>query len=294
MLISTGIDLVLWTSAENLGNVARIGFLLEIVVFSMGLGKKNLLAEKEKQVAQDSYINQLKINEMLIKDQNIRLEQKVKERTKELEDSKEIAEKNARIKEEFLSVMSHEIRTPMNAIVGLTHMLTAKDQEAGYEENLTTLRYSVDNLMSLINNVLDYNKISAGKIKLEQVDFNLQKVVMSVCHLFKSKADSKGLDFKIIIAKDLPESVNGDPFRLSQILNNFLSNAIKFTEKGEVNFSIRVIEKNKLDTVENQDKSKIRFEIIDSGLGMTQEQLNKIFLPFEQVGDKNKQTEGTG
>lgn len=288
MLISTAVDLVLWTEAEQLGNIAQLGYIGEIIVFSMGLAKKNQLAEKERKIAQDSYINQLKINEMLIKNQKDRLEQKVKERTKELEHSKELAEKNARIKEEFLSVMSHEIRTPMNAIVGLTHMLNSKDQQDSFDENLTTLRYSVDNLMSLINNVLDYNKISAGKIELEQVDFDLQKIVLSVCHLFKSKADSKGLEFRIQIADDLPESVNGDPFRLTQILNNFLSNAIKFTNSGYISISVKLLESL-------GDKAKIQFKVADSGVGIEQNKQDAIFDSFTQASDDtSRKYGGTG
>lgn len=287
MLLSTGIDLILWTSAESLGNIAQLGFIVEIIVFSMGLGKKNQLAEKEKQIAQESYINQLKINEKLIEDQKNRLELKVKERTRELQESKELAERNARIKEEFLSVMSHEIRTPMNAIVGLTHMLTANEQDS-FEENLTTLRYSVDNLMSLINNVLDYNKISAGKIQLEQVDFNLKKIVLSVCHLFKSKADSKGLEFKIDINEELPESVNGDPFRLSQILNNFLSNAIKFTAKGSIELSVRPL-------LRDEENITIQFIVADTGVGIPLDNQISIFDSFTQVSeDTARKYGGTG
>ncbi|MEL6561990.1 MAG: ATP-binding protein [Bacteroidota bacterium] len=224
----------------------------------------------------------------LIKDQKNRLEQKVKERTKELEVNKELAEKNAKIKEEFLSVMSHEIRTPMNAIVGLTHMLNSKDQKDTFDENLTTLRYSVDNLMSLINNVLDYNKISAGKIELEQVDFNLKKIVLSVCHLFKAKADSKGLEFRIQIADDLPESVNGDPFRLTQILNNFLSNAIKFTSSGFISISVKQL-------AIRDNKAQIQFTVADSGVGITKSKQLTIFDSFTQASDDtSRKYGGTG
>ena len=235
------IDLVLWTSAKNLGAFAQIGYVLEIIFFSLGLGKKMQSILKDRERAQRSYIGQLEINKQLIEKQKRELEDTVLERTKELQASKEEAERSARVKEEFLSVMSHEIRTPMNAIVGLTHMLPAEDKGEAFTENITTLRYAVDNLMLLINNVLDYNKISAGKVQLEQIDFDLQKIVSSVCHLFKAKADSKGLDFILQLDENLPQYITGDPFRLSQVLNNFLSNAIKFTEKGSIGVDVSLI-----------------------------------------------------
>jgi signal transduction histidine kinase len=239
MLGSIFIDLAFWTSKAHLGDFSQLGSLVGIGFFSMGLGKKNRIIEKEKKEVQKSYVEQLQINSRLVKDQRDKLEKKVNDRTIALLQAKEEAERNAKAKEEFLSVMSHEIRTPMNAIVGLTHMLPTKNQDKEFVENLTTLRYSVDNLMLLINNVLDYNKISAGKVQLESVDFSLKMIVNSVCHLFKSKADSKGLDFLIHVDEKLPQAINGDPFRLSQILNNFLSNAIKFTEKGAITISVK-------------------------------------------------------
>jgi len=288
MLAFLSMDLIRWMEVEVIGKFSMIGFLLEIAFFSLGLGKKNELVEQEKEMAQNSYINQMKINEKLIEDKKRDLELKVKERTIELENAKEEAEVNARAKEEFLSVMSHEIRTPMNAIVGLTHMFPTKNEDAEFEENLTTLRYSVDNLMLLINNVLDYNKISAGKIQLEEIDFDLHKVVHNVCHLFKSKADSKGLEFIINVPENIPKVVNGDPFRLSQVLNNFLSNAIKFTEKGFVKLTVVLLDNS-------ADSFMLRFEIEDSGIGIPEHKQSTIFDSFTQVNtDTTRMYGGTG
>ena len=149
-------------------------------------------------------------------------------------------------------------------------------------------------LLTLINDILDLSKIEARKLELHDSDINFSSFLIGVAEICRIRAEQKGIKFNYLPDAELPVTIKVDEKRLRQVLINLLGNAIKFTEKGEVNFYIRVIDLNKLDTVENQDKSKIRFEIIDSGLGMTQEQLNKIFLPFEQVGDKNKQTEGTG
>ena len=288
MLGSIFIDLAFWTSKAHLGDFSQLGSLVGIGFFSMGLGKKNRIIEKEKKEVQKSYVEQLQINSRLVKDQRDKLEKKVNDRTIALLQAKEEAERNAKAKEEFLSVMSHEIRTPMNAIVGLTHMLPTKNQDKEFVENLTTLRYSVDNLMLLINNVLDYNKISAGKVQLESVDFSLKMIVNSVCHLFKSKADSKGLDFLIHVDEKLPQAINGDPFRLSQILNNFLSNAIKFTEKGAITISVVLLK-------EEEENANIEFQIIDTGVGIPKGKQGGIFDSFEQVNpDTARKYGGTG
>lgn len=276
MIIGVMIDLIVWQSSNELGVVARIGMIVEIIFFALGLGKKSQLVEQEKETAQKSYIEQLKVNEQLIEGQKNELESQIKERTVDLIHAKEEAELNAKAKEEFMSVMSHEIRTPMNAIVGLTHILSTKGQDEENSENLTLLRYSVDSLMMLVNNVLDYNKISAGKIILEEIDFDLGKLVEGVAHLFKSKADSKGLRFELDIAENIPKSVNGDPFRLSQILNNFLSNAIKFTDTGGIDMSV---------TLQNVDDRCITvlFKITDTGIGISKENREGIFQSFSQA-----------
>jgi len=281
-------DLIIWYRTENIGSFSQIGFILEIGFFSMGMGKRNQISEFERKQAHESYVEQLKINSKLVEDQRNKLEKKVFDRTIALLQAKEEAERNAKAKEEFLSIMSHEIRTPMNAIVGLTHMLPTNDQDAEFIENLTTLRYSVDNLMLLINNVLDYNKISAGKVQLEEVDFNLKMIVNSVCHLFKAKADSKGLEFKIEIDNKLPNAINGDPFRLSQILNNFLSNAIKFTEKGTIGMTVFLLG-------EDEKSASISFSISDTGIGIPASKQSAIFESFTQVNpDTARKFGGTG
>ncbi|MFY0599437.1 MAG: response regulator [Cyclobacteriaceae bacterium] len=276
MLTAALTDLIIWTQSDDLGQIARFGFIAEVFCFSLGLGKKHEIIENEKEEANSAYIDQLEINEKLNEDHRSILEKRVKERTKELQIAKEEADQNAHAKEEFLSIMSHEIRTPMNAIVGLTHMLSSENEDQEFVENLTTLRYSVDNLMLLINNTLDYNKISAGKVQLERVEFNLKKIVERVAHLFKSKSDSKGLDFELIIDKDIPDVVIGDPFRLSQILNNFLSNAIKFTETGSIKVNMR--------TLYNDKKLvSVIFKISDTGMGISKENQKGIFESFAQA-----------
>ncbi len=223
------------------------------------------------------------------------LEVKVEERTKELVKAKEAADVASLAKSEFLANMSHELRTPLNGILGYAQILQRSQNIAKSElEGVGIIYQCGSHLLTLINDILDLSKIEARKLELHNGEINFSSFLIGVAEICRIRAEQKGIEFNYQPDAQLPITIKADEKRLRQVLINLLGNAIKFTDQGEVIFSIRVIEKNKLDTVNNQNNYKIRFEIIDSGVGMTQEQLNKIFLPFEQVGSIEKQTEGTG
>jgi PAS domain S-box-containing protein len=205
-----------------------------------------------------------------------------------LEKARQLAEETAKIKEQFLANMSHEIRTPMNGIIGLARILSNTKLDTEQARYLHAIRNCSDNLLVIINDILDFSKIEAGKMNFETVEFSIDEVAGQTIELFQSKADEKSL--QLIFEKDpvIPQTVNGDPTRLSQILNNLVSNAIKFTESGEVRIRIRLAGRK-------AEKVTIQFEVRDTGIGIPEKILPTIFDSFTQASsDTTRKFGGTG
>ncbi|WP_291724262.1 response regulator [Bernardetia sp.] len=230
-----------------------------------------------------------------LKTANEGLESKVKERTAELmatnEDlkkAKEQAEAATKMKEQFLSTMSHEIRTPLNAIIGMTHLLKSDKLEGEMAENIEILEFSAQNLLSLINSVLDISKMEAGKMAFEQTQFDLPALIQNTVEIFKARADEKNVLLRTNIDKNIPNALIGDSTRLSQILNNLIGNAIKFTEEGTVTITTRLLH-------HKTEKVELLFAVSDTGIGISPEKINAIFEDFSQAEeDTSRKYGGTG
>jgi len=206
-----------------------------------------------------------------------------------LEKAIDKAEKSSQAKSEFLSTMSHEIRTPLNAVIGMSNLLLMSNPRHDQKENLEILKFSASNLLAIVNDVLDFNKIESGKVVFENISFNLVELMQNICGGQRIKAEEKGLLFKLDIDRALNDKVLfGDPTRITQIVFNLISNAIKFTKEGNIWVRATCVE-------DRHNTITVNFLVKDTGIGIEKENLDTIFEPFAQESiTTTRQYGGTG
>ncbi|HEV7817176.1 MAG TPA: response regulator [Janthinobacterium sp.] len=293
-VLSLGVALLLAARLRDLiaGPIAKLIEAARLVSDSQNYGHR-IVHRRSDELGTliDSFndmLAQIASRDASLADYRDQLERQVGARTEQLEKAKNAAEAASQAKSAFLATMSHEIRTPMNGVLGMTELLLASNLSEQQRHYTSMVQRSGQHLLVIINDILDFSKIEAGKLTVEYIHFNFRELLDDIDTIFSPQAQAKGISLELAIANDIPIAICGDPNRLRQVIVNLLGNAIKFTESGNITVKVKV-------TGEDSQAVSLRFEVHDTGIGVSSDAQARIFDSFSQAdGSTTRKHGGTG
>jgi signal transduction histidine kinase len=258
------------------------------VIVMTGLMDKELGLNAVKAGAQDFLMKSGYDSDMLAKTLGYSIERKnVLKSLAESQSARELAEESARMKEQFIASISHEMRTPMNAIYGMSNLLAQTDLNEEQRSYIGSVKQSSEILLGVINDILEVSTLQNGKMAFESKDFDIHELMTNLVNVMQYKKDEKSIEFQLNVAPSVPRHINGDKLRLNQILFNIVGNSVKFTDEGFVKIDLQLID-------ETADGFKLKFTIVDSGIGIPEDKVDTIFETFTRIRTKDRIYEGTG